>query len=688
MNKRNLIVLAAAALAALGACTKENSELEYTTYNGNNSGGTAASGDANGQGSSFTSNYAPTLTGNVLDFSIALDDADITTYGDAAESVPTDASHKDYEDYVENFESQHTVTITYADGSAAVSDGDIEGVDIATSGTDVTVTSSAKGVTYVLTGATDNGSFKMAQGTNDKKFGLVLRDLTLKKSGGAAVNIQSSKRCYLQLQGDNTLYNTGGYNGTEDQKGCIFSEGKLLISGPGTLTATSVTMHAIASDDYVWVHSGPTLHLSALGKDGIHANDSVVVSGGKTYIDTVGDGIQVDELTGNYVQKGGFVRIQAARNDPDNDNSHGVKSAGNVILEGGALQVTVTDPAAKAVKADGYIVVTGGKQTLLTTGDGMYDSVEDDTKASAGLSADKYIVISGGDLRCKSTGSGGKGIKADGTLTLNNGCTVRILTTGKRYTYTSSLHSSPKGIKSEGKMTVNGGTVVVKLTGTGDGTEAIESEGAITVNDGFLAAYSYDDAINSANDLTVNGGYLYAQGLNNDAVDANRNLYVNGGVILASGGAQPENALDAAEGYNIYINGGWLFAVGGSTAQTASGSQQASIAFSASVGGQTLGLFDSSGKGLMAVTVPSTSSSACHMTAPGMAAGSAYSVNSGASANGGTTWCGINVTGSVSGGSTLTSATAALSVGQGMGGGMPGGGGSGGGGMPGGGHPW
>lgn len=682
MTKKFYIILAASSLTALAACTKEGSELEYTLSN-SNSGGAAASGDTNGQGSSFTSNYSPAFTDDVLNLNIAFDNDDIKVYGDVTETVPAEETDKDYEDYVQNFNSQHTVTITYSDGNATVSGGDMAGVNIATSGADVTVNSTIKGITYVLTGSASNGSFKMAAGTDDKKFGLVLQDLTLTKSGGSAINIQSSKRCYLQLLGDNTLGNTGKYSGTEeDQKGCIFSEGKLLISGSGTLSATSVTMHAIASDDYVWVHSGPTLHLKTYGKDGIHANDSVVVSGGKTFIETVGDGIQVDELTGNYVQKGGFVRIHAARDDDENDNSHGVKSAGGVILEGGALQVTVTDTAAKAVKADGDISVTGGKQTLITTGNGTYDSEDADTKASAGLSAEGSILISGGDIRCKSTGSGGKGIKAEGTLTVDNGCTVRITTSGKRYSY-GSLHSSPKGIKSEGKMTINGGTIAVKLTGTGDGTEAIESKDAITVNDGFIAASSYDDAINSKLDFTMNGGYLFAQGLNNDALDANRNLYVNGGTILASGGAQPENAIDAAEGYSIYINGGWTFAVGGSTAQTASSSQQASIAFSSNVSGKTIGLFDSNGKGLMAVTMPSTSCSSCYMTAPGMTAGNAYTVTNGVSVSGGTTWCGMNVTGSISGGSTLTSATAALSVGQGMGGGQPGGGGG-----PGGGRPW
>ena len=141
----------------------------------------------------------------------------------------------------------------------------------------------------------------------------------------------------------------------------------------------------------------------------------------------------------------------------------------------------------------------------------------------------------------------------------------------------------------------------------------------------------------------------------------------------------PENALDAAEGYSIYVQGGNVFGVGGSTAQTASSSSQASIAFSASVSGKTLGLFDQSGNGLFSITVPSTSCSACYMTASGMTANASYTVRSGVSVSGGTTWCGINADGTLSGGSSLTTATASASVGTGMGGGggQPGGGGPG-----------
>lgn len=678
MNRSHYAALAALAIAAaFSACTKENDGLDFSyNTNYNTSGATAASGDANSSASSFTSNYAPTLTGDVLSLSISMDASDAATYGNNTEAIPTDESDKDYEDYVEHFIESQRVEINYANGGATITGHTgIEGLSIEATGADVVVTSTTKGITYVLSGTTTDGSFKMANGIDDKKFGLVLKDLTMTKNGGAAINIQPSKRCYLQVEGTNTLSNTGKYEGEdEDQKGCIFSEGKLLISGSGTLNVSSVKMHALASDDYIWIHSGPTLNLTTYSKDGIHANDSIVVTGGSTSITSIGDGMQVDETTGNYVQKGGFVSIHAASGD-DSDNSHGVKSAGNVIIEGGALQVTVTDAAAKAVKADGDITVSGGKQTLITKGNGVYDSEDADTKACAGLAADGSITISGGDISCYSTGTGGKGIKADGTLTFNHGCTVRVLTTGKRYSYSNSLHSSPKAIKSTDKMTFNGGTIVAKLTGTGDGTEAIESKGAITINDGYIAAYSYDDAINSKYDLTINGGYLYAQGINNDAVDANRNLYVNAGVVLASGGSTPENALDAAEGYNIYINGGWVFGIGGSTAATASGSQQASIAFTANASGKALGLFDSSGNAMMYVSVPSTSCSACYMTAAGMTANASYTVKSGVSISGGTTWCGINATGSISGGSNIATATAAVCVGNAMGGGggQPGG---------------
>ena len=594
--------------------------------------------NASGAGTTGTVDVSSTTASEVLGFTVRFDTADRATYATSGETAPTDVADVHYEDFIENYVSTATVTITY-DGSSASAAGAVDGVDVDIDGADVTVTSTASGVTYVLTGSSSDGSFRMAKSSDNKKFGLTLNSLTLTKAGAPAVNIQPSKRCYLNIIGVNVLSDSGTYVASdEDRKACVFTEGKLLVTGTGSLTVSSQTKHAMASDDYVWIHDGADLTLTSEAKDGLHANDSIVVSGG-------------------------YLRVTAA--------DDALASDADIVISGGLMHLASTGDAAKGVNAGGDVVISGGKTVVMTTGDAVYDSSEADYSSAAGIKADGNITVTGGVVQAQSTGSGGKGLNADGTITVAGG-TVEVATTGKRVG-SGNTTSSPKGIKCDGDLTISGGVVAVKLSGTGDGTEGIESKGEIYVTGGSTASYSYDDAINSAGNLYLRGGYLYAQSLNNDAIDANKNVYIDGGNIVAIGAGAPENAIDAAEGYSIYVNGGNVFGVGGSVAQTAGSSAQASIAFTASVSGKTLGLFDADGNGLVAFTLPSTSCSVCYMTADGMTAGSTYSVKTGVSVSGGTTWCGINVDGSVSGGSQLTSSTAAASVGSGMGGGMGGG---------------
>ena len=624
-----IVALALAAALAAG-CGEDD---EWTIDNGNNTG---TADDTIG-----TIDVTTATSSEVLGFSISFDSDDKNTYAISGETAPTDAADSHFEDFLENFTSTSTITITY-NGTTASADSSIEGVDVNIDGADVTVSSTTAGVTYVLTGSSSNGSFRMAKSGDNKKFGLTLSDLSLTKVGAPAINIQPSKRCYLNIVGANTLSDSGTYESSdEDRKACFYTEGKLLMTGTGTLAVTSQTKHAIASDAYVWLHDGADLTLVSATKDGIHANDSVVVTGGYASITAADDGISCDA---------------------------------DIIISGGLLHISSTGNAGKGINADGNVDISGGKTVVKTSGAAVYDSSDADYSSSAGIKADGNITVNGGIIQAISTGTGGKGLNTDGTLSISDG-TVQVTTTGKR-AGSGNTTSSPKGIKSDGNMLISGGNIAVKLSGSGDGIEAIECKGEIHITGGCTAAYSYDDAINAAGNLYLQNGYIYAQSLNNDAIDANKNLYINGGNIVAIGAREPENALDAAEGYNIYVNGGNVFGVGGSTAQTASSSQQASIAFTASVSGKTLGLFDSSGNGLFAITIPSTSCTACYMTASGMTASKSYTVKTGVSIRGGTTWCGINVDGTLSGGSSLGTATAAARVGSSMGGGggPPGGG--------------
>lgn len=508
MKKFIYLAMLFASCFATTACTSVG-DYEDIFQNYINTGGSASSNTA-GQSASI---------GDLTSFDVTLNRTALTEH----ESVPAD--DEDYIEYTGN-DFSSTVTIAYDGNDATVST--VDGVNITKSGGHITVSSTAKGVKYIISGTTANGSLKLY---SDKKYELVLNGADITNPDSAAINLQSKKRAYIVLADGtvNKLTDGTGYKntGSEDMKGTLFAEGKLLFSGSGSLEVYANAKNGIASDDYILIRPNANIYVKATAGNGIKSNDGIAIRGGN----------------------------------------------------------------------------------------------------------------------------------------------INVKTSGNRYNYSSSLHSSPKGIKSGGNMIISGGEVSVTLSGTGDGCEAIESKAQITINGGYVYAYSYDDAINSAHDFIINDGYVFARGTNNDGIDANRNIYINGGNVIAVGGSRPENAIDAAEGYNIYINGGNVFGIGGSTAATASASKQASIAFTSSVSGKKLGLFDSNGNGLMYIEVPVTSCTAVYMTANGMAANGKYTIKSGVTVSGGETWNGINTTGTISGGSSLTTATAAAQVGSSMGGG-------------------
>lgn len=534
----------------------------------------------------------------------------------SAEPTSTaDAYYPEDEDNFSNNSFTTEVTISFSGNSATYSAPD--GVTVTTDGAHVVANhSSTKSVHYIVSGTTTSGSLTIL---GDKKYELELKGVTITNPDSTAINLLSSKRAYIYLASGTTNKLTDGTSSKdENQKAAFYCKGKMMINGPGALEVYGNTKNAIASADYIIFNKGNNVYAKSVAKHAIKANDGIFVNGG-------------------------------------------------------IINAETSAKASKAMNCEADIYINGGRTTLITTGTGEYDTDDLETKGAAGMKADGAIKINGGSVYAKSTGNGGKGISADLTIDITGG-DVQVITTGKQYTENGD-DSKAKGIKADGNITISGGTIKVRATG-GEGSEGIESKGVMTISNGDVAVYSYDDALNSKDNLIISGGNLYVQGTNNDAIDANKNLTISGGNIIAVGGNTPENPLDAAEGYNIFINGGNIFAIGGSIAQTSSTSSQASIAFTGSVSGKKIGLFNPSGTGMLYVEVPSTNCSAVMMTAKGMTAGQEYTIKTGVSVSGGTSFYGINSTGTVSGGNTLTTAKAAAQVGQGMGG-PPNGGGPG-----------
>lgn len=600
---------------------------ENGTNGGTNPGGSSGSSDA---------------SGTLLDFDVSWEDMADNSYVEIAETIITDKNDDEYDDFIENSSFASSIQIAYANGSATVA-GSVSGVTVTTNGAHVTVNASVAGVEYVLSGSTSNGSFKVY---SDKNFKLTLAGVSLTNDSGAAINIQSGKRVFVEVktETENYLADASSYSTVtgEDEKGCFFSEGQLIFSGTGALTVTGNYKHGICSDDYVRLRSGSNITVASAVKDGIHTNDKIIIGGGILKVKASGDGLDCEK---------GFIDIR-----------------------GGLIKADISGDASKAVKAETDITLSGGQLILLTSGSAVYE--DNDLSSAAGIKCDGNLVMNGTTLSVKSTGAAGKGINCDGTLSIDNS-TVKIITTGKQYVY-NRLDSSAKGIKADGNLTINSGTIWVKTPG-GEGSEGIESKSTLTVNGGDVSVYSYDDCMNASKSIIINGGNIYCYSSGNDGVDSNGTLTITGGTIVSIGTTSPEEGFDCDQN-TFKITGGTILGIGGGTSTpTSSVCTQRTVIYGGSGSKGTLFSIQGSDQ-VMSYTIPRAYSQMTLLfSSSKLVSGTTYTIYTGGSVTGGTEFYGLTVGGIYTAGSqvaTFTPGSMVTSVGNVSSGG-PGGGGGG-----------
>lgn len=555
--------------------------------------------------------------------------------------------------------TDNQVGVVYSGTSAAVTvAGNVaQYITASVSGAHVNIEQStdlAQEITYRLSGTSTDGEFYMS---GSYKATLELNGLTLTNStpvsSGAAIHIQNGKRINIKVVEGTTNTLTDAASGS--QKGCLYVKGHAEFKQKGTLNVYGNVKHAIKAGEYITVKNA-TINVKSAAGDGINCAQFFAMESGKVNISgTSDDGIQCDlegtESTGETTD-------------------HEDEDSGNIYIAGGTLTIDVTATAAKGIKCEGDMQISGGGITVTTSGSGEWDSTDQETKAAACMSADGSISISGGELNLTSTGSGGKGIKCDDTLIISDG-TVTVKTTGGLYynngttentNYTgdtdrisSSYYSSPKGIKAgtktengnnttySGDLQITGGTV--NVTTTGNNGEGIESKNTLTISGGTVTVNSQDDGINSARAMYLKGGTITVVAKNNDAIDANANMYISGGTIIACGAQGAECGLDAAEGYHLYITGGNVLAIAANNnSVTSTSGSQCVVSASGSVSANNTVSVKSGSTTLVSFTVPSgyTSSSSggfgpgggnsrksVLISCAGMTSGSTYTVTLG-----------------------------------------------------------
>lgn len=558
---------------------------------------------ANGQlsGGGNTGSGSTAASGELLTFAVAIDK--IT-------AEPTEVASAYYPEAEDNVSQQTFATKVNIDMSNPIAKTE-NGVEITVSDGHVTANhGSVEGVCYVVSGQTANGSLTIEGKTN---YEVNLNGADITNPASTALDLETKTAAYLVLTGSNKL--TDGT--TEDHKGALYSKGKLLVSGTGSLDIYGNYNNGIHGKTYVLFEKGVNVYVNTTVNHGIKASEAVVINGGIVNIETAGDG-------------------------------------------------------AKGINSEKDIVINGGRTTVICTGNGEWDTEDQETKAATCIKCDSIMTIKGGEIYVKATGSGGKGLKADWEAYISGG-KIRAITEGGLYysngtqeshDYTGNTDnlddaytSSPKGVKIgtknvHGVLEITGGDIMVRTTG--NNAEGIESKGTLTISGGTVAVSAHDDAINSSGDLTISDGTVVVVGTNNDGIDSNGNMYLKGGTLIAMGAGGAEAGIDIDEQHKIYIMGGNIFGIGGrfdgtlgSTSQgiiSTTGSVQANQTVSVSTGTTTIVSF----------TMPpySYNNGTIIISAPDLKSGSSYTLNIGTSS---------------------TNVTASNTVSGGMGGGQPGG---------------
>ena len=350
-----------------------------------------------------------------------------------------------------------TLYIAWSGSSAAVT-GTIDSISVTNSNGYVTVNSSvSRQIVYMLSGS---GSGQLTI-YGSYRHNLTLNSLTLTCSDGPAINNQCHKKCYVVVNGTNTLTDGTAYSASdEDRKAALFSEGQLIFSGAGTLSVTGNYKHAIASDDYIHITEGAGTFTLSAASDGLHANDGVYIKGGTLTVNAGNDGVQCDSV---ILISGGSLDITAA--------DKGIVDSLGITVSGGSIRVT---SKYKCIKTKADLLISGGDIQVVCTG-----------------------VSSGGGKGWggnSSSSSSPEGIEAKGSITISGGCVYS--------------QSADDAINAGGDLTISGGCVCAYSTGN----DGIDSNGDCYIKGGVVYAIGASSPEMGIDANTEGGKRLYVQG--------------------------------------------------------------------------------------------------------------------------------------------------------------------------------
>lgn len=324
-----------------------------------------------------------------------------TTYTNGTPEGST-VNGADPEHLVENQQFTNKVTIDFGTEVAISNPLEGNGVTITNNDGIVTVTSTAAGVEYVLTGTAANAGIKLYSNDNYK---VTLNSVKLTNPNGPALNLQSTAKAFVVIAENTSNELTDGTNYTiivEPQRAALYARGDMIISGTGKLQVNAAYFYGICSDQVLRIREG-NIVANSTAEDVLHATRGLIQDGGDVTLTGANNGIVVEG--GYFISNRGSINMKVERVGIQAKYIGSDKSIDPFInINGGQIYI----------KSNAGVCVSG---STLTVNNGTLNSMANTIQNDNGVSMEKDIFINGGYV----FSAGKSGINAGRNITITGG---------------------------------------------------------------------------------------------------------------------------------------------------------------------------------------------------------------------------------------------------------------------------
>ena len=380
---------------------------------------------------------------------------------------------------------------------------------------------------------------------------------TLNVYGNTAHGIYAKE--YVELKNATVNILSAVKDGLNCNQYFLMESGELNISGTGDdgmqVSYKDDTDRETEDTGSITV-SGGTINIAttATAAKGMKAEGNIYITDGSVTVSTSGDGKWDEDnaktKAASCISSDGNVQIDGGTLQLTSSGSggKGINCDGEFIANGGNITITTTGGMYAYVNGTEYNPYTGNTDRLTS----------DQKSSPKGIKADGNVTINGGTFNVTVTGNGGEGIESKAVMTVNDG-TIVANTNDDALNSSSHMYikggtitvvaTGNDGIDSNGNMYIQGGTIMAFGTTAPEcGIDANEEEGySVIFTGGTLLAVGGGNSVPSTSESTQ----AYVSG--SMSVSANTEITLKDGDTVLATFTVPSNYTTSSQGGG----GGW-----------------------------------------------------------------------------------------------------------------------------------